>query len=71
MVAARKSLALSAALRQDEDPRHGTMLFVPFGGNGDQLTIGVAVVLVNFLGPYTYPVRREIEPLLVRQPAIP
>ena len=30
-----------------------------------------AVVLVNLLGPYTYPVRREIEPLLVRQPAIP
>jgi len=28
-----------------------------------------AVILVNLLGPYTYPVRREIEPLLVRQPA--
>jgi predicted MFS family arabinose efflux permease len=31
----------------------------------------VAVILVNLLGPYTYPVRREIEPLLVRQPATP
>jgi predicted MFS family arabinose efflux permease len=28
-----------------------------------------AVILVNLLGPYTYPVRREIEPPLVRQPA--
>jgi uncharacterized protein YhhL (DUF1145 family) len=31
----------------------------------------IAVVLVNLLGPYAYPVRREIEPLLVRQPATP
>jgi predicted MFS family arabinose efflux permease len=31
----------------------------------------VAVVLVNLLGPYTYPVRREIEPLFVGQPATP
>jgi MFS family permease len=31
----------------------------------------VAVILVNLLGPYTYPARREIEPLLVRQPATP
>jgi hypothetical protein len=31
----------------------------------------VAVVLVNLLGPYAYPVRREIEPFLVRQPAAP
>jgi predicted MFS family arabinose efflux permease len=31
----------------------------------------VAVVLVNLLGPYTYPVRREIEPLLFREPATP
>src|SRR5438552_3363127 len=31
----------------------------------------VAVVLVNLLGPYAYPVHREFEPLLVRQPATP
>ncbi len=31
----------------------------------------VAVVLVNLLGPYAYPARREIEPFLVRQPAAP
>jgi cyanate permease len=30
-----------------------------------------ALVLVNLLGPYTYPVSREIEPLLLRQPARP
>jgi hypothetical protein len=29
------------------------------------------VILVNLLGPYTYPVRPDIEPLLVRQPATP
>ena len=31
----------------------------------------VAVMLVNLLGPYTYPVRRDIEPLLVGRPATP
>jgi MFS family permease len=31
----------------------------------------VAVMLVNLLGPYAYPVRRDIEPLLVRRPATP
>jgi hypothetical protein len=33
--------------------------------------LAVAVMLVNLLGPYTYPVRRDIEPLLVRRPATP
>jgi hypothetical protein len=31
----------------------------------------VAVILVNLLGPYTYPVRREIQPILLGRPAIP
>jgi predicted MFS family arabinose efflux permease len=38
---------------------------------GAAVALVVAVILVNFLGPYAYPVRREIEPLLVHQPAAP
>ena len=31
----------------------------------------IAVVLVNLLGPYLYPVGQEIEPQLAPQPAVP
>ena len=36
---------------------------------GAAIALVVAVILVNLLGAYAYPVRREIEPLMVRQPA--
>jgi len=44
-------------------------------GSYDSALIGaggalvLAVIFVNLLGRYTYPVRREVEPLLVHQPA--
>jgi len=38
---------------------------------GAAIALVVAVILVNLLGAYAYPVRREIEPLMVRQPATP
>jgi len=31
----------------------------------------ISVVLVNCLGPYLFPVRREAEPELAAQPAVP
>ena len=38
---------------------------------GAAVALVLAVTLVNLLGPYTYPVHREIEPVLMRQPATP
>ena len=38
---------------------------------GAAVALVAAVILVNLLGAYSYPVRRELEPLLVRQPATP
>jgi len=38
---------------------------------GAAAALVAAVVLVNLLGPYVYPVRREAEAFLIRQPAAP
>ena len=38
---------------------------------GAGIALVAAVILVNFLGPYIYPVDREVEPSLAPQAAIP
>jgi MFS family permease len=38
---------------------------------GASIALVISVVLVNCLGPYLYPVRREAEPELAAQPAVP
>ncbi len=38
---------------------------------GAAVALVAAVILVNRLGAYAYPVRREVKLLLVRQPATP
>jgi predicted MFS family arabinose efflux permease len=38
---------------------------------GAAVALVLAVILVNLLGPYSYPVRRETEPALAPQPATP
>ncbi|MBV9198886.1 MAG: MFS transporter [Alphaproteobacteria bacterium] len=38
---------------------------------GAAIALVMAVILVNLLGPYAYPVRREIEPFMAHQPVTP